>query len=53
MSMEGTTEEAYFASKKGVQCLTLVSLSSWKLLFISDEKEGRIVGWGKKTSGRR
>ena len=24
-----------------------------KLLFISGEKEGRIVGWGKKTSGRR
>jgi hypothetical protein len=53
MSMEGTTEKAYFASKKGVQCLTLVSLSSEKPLSISGEKVGRIVGWGKQMSGRR
>jgi hypothetical protein len=53
MSMEGTTEEAYFASKEGVQRLTLVSSSSEKLLSISGEKVGRLVGWGKKASGRR
>jgi hypothetical protein len=53
MSMEGTREEAYFASEEGVQCLTLVSSSSEKLLSISGEKVGRLVGWGKKASGRR
>jgi hypothetical protein len=53
MSLEGTTEEAYFAAKEGVQCLTLVSSSSEKLLSISGEKVGRFVGWGKKASGRR
>ena len=53
MSMEGTTEEVYFASKQGVQCLMLVSSSSEKLLSISGEKVGRLVGWGKKASGRR
>jgi hypothetical protein len=41
MSMEGTTEEAYFAS------------SSEKLLSISGEKVGRLVGCGKKASWRR
>jgi hypothetical protein len=53
MSMEGTREEAYFASKEGVQCLTFVSSSSEKSLSIFGEKLGRLVGWEKKASGRR
>ena len=48
MSMEGTREEAYFASKEGVQCLTLVSSSSEKSLSIFGEKLGRLVGWEKE-----
>ena len=51
MSMEGTREEAYFASKEGVQCLTLVSSSSEKSLSIFGEKLGRLVGWEKRRAG--
>ena len=49
--MEGNTEEAYFASKEGVQCLTLVSSSSEKLLSISGEKVGRLWAGGRRRAG--
>jgi len=48
MSMEGTTEEAYFASKEGVQCLTLVSSSSEKLLSIIRRESGAARGLGEE-----
>ena len=44
MSVEGTKHEAYFGSKEGVQCSTLISSSSKKSLSISGEKLGRPVG---------
>src|SRR5271166_244780 len=53
MSVEGTRREAYFASKEGVQCSTLISSSSRMLLSISGEKLGRPVGLRKRANGRR